>query len=138
MDTPADWGLTRDQARDMLRDRICPICRRGPWKIPLGHVARMHGIDAFTMRDVCGLTVTESVTDEETHAKFSAQPRDMTAATEASRTRARQRWTSAGRQNASAPLRRWVETHPDEAAEQLARAQSAGGVSNAAKTRKRE
>lgn len=137
MADPADWGLTREQAAEMIRAQICPVCRRGPWKIPLGHVSRMHGIDAFAMRDACGLTVTESVTDEETHRTFAEKPRDMTAVTEASRTRGKQRWTTAGREKASAPLLRWVAENPDAAAEQLARAQSAGGQVRAAQTRKR-
>lgn len=38
-----------------------PVCGRGPWKSPLNHVALKHGIDKFTMRDICGLKVKESV-----------------------------------------------------------------------------
>jgi hypothetical protein len=98
----------------------------------------MHGIDAFTMRDACGLTVAESVTDEETRRRFAERQMqaDMTAVTEASRARQKQRWTTAGREKSAAPLQRWVAENPAAAAEQLARAQSAGSAARAAQTRR--
>lgn len=60
----------------MLLDQMCPVCGRGPWKSPLNHVALKHGIDKFTMRDICELAMKESVAD----AELSAASRERAAA----------------------------------------------------------
>lgn len=106
---PEDWGVTRDEASDLLRRQMCPACGEGPWKSPLNHASRKHGIDRFTMRDICGLTTTETVAAPELSEVFRANNlgRDMTAVTEAAvrkRGKGRQRWTSAAREKQVANL----------------------------------
>ena len=56
----------------MLNAQMCPICGLGPWKSPLNHVARAHHIDRLTMRDICGLSTRDKVTDENCREAWSA------------------------------------------------------------------
>ena len=101
---PDDWGCeTEGEAAEMLRRQFCPVCGEGPWKSPLNHAARKHGIDKWTMRDACGLTTTESVADPDLSATFSAREKakdhDMSALVALSLESRRQngrRWTRAG------------------------------------------
>jgi len=64
---------------------MCPVCGRGPWKSPLNHAALKHGIDKFTMRNICDLKIRESVADPAFSAFYSdrAKARDMTPLHEA-------------------------------------------------------
>jgi hypothetical protein len=82
---PLEWGVSPAEARSLLLDQMCPVCGRGPWKSPLNHVALKHGIDKFTMRDICELTVKESVADAELSAaaRERASAQDKTALHEA-------------------------------------------------------
>lgn len=73
---PEAWGLRAGESRELLLKQMCPVCGRGPWKSPLNHVALKHGIDKFTMRDICGLKVKESVADSD----FSEASRQRAAA----------------------------------------------------------
>jgi hypothetical protein len=96
----SDWGVSVDEARAMLREQLCPICKRGPWKSPLNHAARKHGVDAFAMRNACGLTTIESVVDPELHLRFSERSQGAGVAAEthaAARRRKRKRITAAGK-----------------------------------------
>lgn len=74
---PAQWGVSPTEARELLLRQICPVCGRGPWKSPLNHVANKHGLDKFTMRDICELKVKESVADPEFSAAYSARAKAM-------------------------------------------------------------
>ena len=82
---PESWGVSAGDARELLRHQMCPICGRGPWKSPLNHVALKHGIDKFTMRDICGLKVKESVADADLSeaSRQRAAAQDKTALHEA-------------------------------------------------------
>jgi hypothetical protein len=96
----AAWGVTPAQARDMLVRQMCPLCGEGPWKSPLNHVARKHGVDRHAMRDACHLTTNAVVAAPELSAKFReiGKRRDMTAITEAGRQpRRKYRMTTAGK-----------------------------------------
>lgn len=111
------WGVTRGEALGMVRSRMCPACGQGPWKSVLNHASRKHGIDRFTMRDICGLTTVESVVDDETREKFvrngknqAEEGRDFSAL--ASRRSGRQRWTAAGAQKQIDTLKAWEESDP--------------------------
>jgi hypothetical protein len=114
----AAWGVTQAEAQALLARQTCPVCGEGPWKSPLNHVSRKHGIDRFTMRDVCGLTLTVSVLDPELRERFVEHGRtvDMTQVNHAGKPRRKQRWTRAGREGTQANIEAWNET--DEAAAQ--------------------
>lgn len=103
---PADWGVTVDEARDMLSRQMCPACGEGPWKSPLNHASRKHGFDRFSMRDACGLTLDESVLDPALAERFieRGKRRDMSAVNHKGKARKRQRWTGAGRRATAANL----------------------------------
>lgn len=82
---PEQWGVSPTEARELLLQQMCPVCGRGPWKSPLNHAALKHGLDKFTMRDICELKVKESVADPEFSAFHSARAiaMDMTPLHEA-------------------------------------------------------
>lgn len=113
-----EWAVGVDEAADTLRRLMCPVCGEGPWKLPLTHVAKRHGIDRFSMRDACGLTTTESLGDPATLQRRAdlSRGRDMSAITEASRSRKKQRWTKAGRAGNAARLAAWEQENPEAAA----------------------
>lgn len=118
-----DWGVTEDEARALLSRQMCPACGEGPWKSPLTHASKRHGIDAFTMRDICGVTTTQKVTDREFSERLRAkgQGRDMSAVgTRGKGTRRKQRFTGAGIGQLSANLKAFSDS--EEGAEQRARA----------------
>lgn len=74
---PEKWGVSPTEARELLLRQMCPICGRGPWKSPLNHAALKHGLDKFTMRDICELKVKESVADPAMRAAYSARAKAM-------------------------------------------------------------
>lgn len=96
-----EWGVTQGEARDMLRRQVCPVCGEGPWKSPLNHAAKKHGIDRRTMREACGMTSVEVVADPELSARIADRMRaaDVTPLLEASRRgpRGKYKMTEAGR-----------------------------------------
>lgn len=99
---PIAWGVTAAEARQLLQNQICPICSAGPWQSPLNHVARKHGIDRHTMRDICLLTVDDVVTTSDLHERIRANSlgNDMSSVTAASRaSTGPKRMTNAGKQN---------------------------------------
>lgn len=115
------WGVTMEQAREMLRRQMCPACGEGPWKSPLNHASRKHGIDRFTMRDACGLNARESVIEADLAANFRSRKLAPEQAAEMARVRdaaARgRRLTRAGRTNLIQNLRDWEVTDPERAAQ---------------------
>lgn len=108
--TLEEWGVTADEARDLLRRQMCPACGRGPWMSPLTHAAKKHGIDRHTMRDVCGVTTVESVVEPELSERIRerGKARDMSEVAR-SGPRKKYRTTAAGRAATSGNLRRWEE-----------------------------
>lgn len=94
----AGWKATGEAARGLLLGQICPVCGRGPWKSPLNHAARKHGIGRRAMRDLCELTVSEKVADPELSARIAERTSqiDMSTVNRPGRPRARQQWTRRG------------------------------------------
>lgn len=45
--------------RETLLSGRCPICHAGPYRVPLQHVARVHGVDRRSARDRFDLTWSE-------------------------------------------------------------------------------
>lgn len=94
-----DWGVTQAEARALLRRQVCPVCGEGPWKSPLNHAAKRHGILKTDIREACGLNSVESVVDPGLREVFSergrAAGRDMRGL--ATRPRKKYRVTSAGK-----------------------------------------
>lgn len=109
----------------MLARQMCPVCREGPWKSPLNHVSRKHGIDRFSMRDACGLILKDKVTDPELSERFAERSKavDMsTVGTRGAGTRRTYRHTAAGLARVVANIEEFNE-RPDAAA--LSRAHAA-------------
>lgn len=73
---PETWGRTQSEARDLLRRQMCPVCGEGPWKSPLNHVAKRHGILKRELREACGLNSVESVVDPELRERFAERGRN--------------------------------------------------------------
>lgn len=99
---PTSWGVSAEEARQLLKDHMCPVCGEGPWQSPLNHVSRKHGIDRHTMRDICLLTVNDPVTTPDLHERFHANRvgKDMSKVAAATgKPRRPKRLTAAGRQN---------------------------------------
>lgn len=119
------WAVPIEQAKAMLARQMCPICGEGPWKSPLTHASKKHGVDRFAMRDVCGLTTTASLTAPDYRAKLVERGRtvDMSAAHEAAKRRGKQRFTSEGLRVLAANLTAFSES--EEGARQRAAAAAA-------------
>lgn len=112
------WGVTVDEARTILNNQTCPICRIGPWKSPLNHVSRAHGIDRLTMRDICGLSMYHKVTDPEVSAAWSANGKKRADNLAASRTKERRapRRTLRAKESAGHGLRVHEARNPEAVA----------------------
>lgn len=99
---PTSWGVSAEEAQQLLRDHMCPVCGRGPWQSPLNHVSRKHGIGRHTMRDICLLTVADPVTTPDLHERLRANRvgKDMSKVAAATgKSRRPKRLTAAGKQN---------------------------------------
>lgn len=124
MTTPDEWGVTPEEAADLLNRQVCPICGVGPWKSPLNHVARKHGIHRNHMRDVCGLSVKDKVTDERVRGAWIEHGRTMADVlrSNAGRTKGKpqskpnRRTRADERRRQDNALLRWAAENPDEAA----------------------
>lgn len=119
--------------RRCVAEQICPFCGRGPYKMLPVHTNKSHGVDKWELRELAGMSTTETLcSPESVDAMRAAAARNGSPgrerATEASRTRRAQRWTSAGRERNAATLRAWESAYPDEAAQ----ARSAAGRRGAA------
>ena len=121
---PESWGVTADEAREMLARQMCPVCGEGPWKSPLNHVSKRHAINRLVMRDVCGLSMTCKVTDEDTRKRWSengARQRGTLAANaEAVRgtTGRKSRLTAAAKAaREDSAIERWARENPERVAE---------------------
>lgn len=57
MTTPSSSGPMT--ARDLVLAGLCPVCGAGPYRVPLQHVSRKHGLDHRRARDAFGLTRSE-------------------------------------------------------------------------------
>lgn len=118
---PANWGVTREEGRDLLRRQMCPVCAAGPFKSPLIHTGKAHGFARFDVRDALGLTTTESLVDAEYRERLSAMSkgRDMSHVGQPG-PRKRYRLTRAGRASLTANLND-VTADQSRAALELAR-----------------
>lgn len=45
--------------RDLVLAGLCPLCGAGPYRVPLQHVARKHGLDRRSARDRFDLSWSE-------------------------------------------------------------------------------
>jgi hypothetical protein len=122
----ATWGRSREEARDLLRRQMCPVCGEGPWKSPLNHAAKKHGILKRDLREACGLNSVESVTDPELRERFAELGRshgqDMTALARPGQARKPYRMTEAGREAIAENLVQWERANPEAAKRARARA----------------
>lgn len=41
----------------------CPWCSAGPFRVPISHISRAHGIDRFEIRDMIGVPIVRKFTD---------------------------------------------------------------------------
>jgi hypothetical protein len=104
----------RGVAREMLRRQMCPVCGEGPWKSPLNHAAKKHGILKADLREACRLTMSESVCDPALAERFAENGRQQLtqyknssarmAALSNSRRSTKGRLTTAGREALTANL----------------------------------
>lgn len=138
---PEDWGCaSAEDGREMLRRQICPICGTGPWKSPLNHAARKHGVLKRDLREAVGLTSVESVIAPELRDRFAesqrAIGRDMAALSRRG-PRGKYRMTQAGREALRNNLATWEREHPEEAQAQR-RAAGAKGRSASLAARAKE
>lgn len=46
-----------------LRNGFCPLCTAGPFKAPLIHLSKVHGMSAYDVRVLCEVLLREKVTD---------------------------------------------------------------------------
>ena len=60
------------EARVAIKDGLCPICGRGPYRVPLSHIARVHKIDRREARRLFGIAGTESACDPAHSARARA------------------------------------------------------------------
>lgn len=49
--------------QEVLASGHCPVCLAGPFVVPAMHVARVHGIDRFALREMIGVTRGSSICD---------------------------------------------------------------------------
>ena len=56
--------------RDLILAGTCPLCGRGTFKMPLFHVARVHGIGRRDARRMFGCSLTETLTCPDTHERM--------------------------------------------------------------------
>lgn len=117
--SPEAWGITVDEARELLNTQMCPVCDTGPWKSVLNHVSRAHGIDRKTMRDICGLSMRDKVTDPRASAKWARNGKKQTKvlsensnSTKGTR-RGWQRQTLRSKETAGHGLRVYESSNPD-------------------------
>lgn len=127
---PTDWGVTAEEARDLLRRQFCPVCGEGPWKSPLNHAAKRHGILKRDLREAIGLTSVESVVDPELRDRFAERGRnsgqDMRKLARPGRARKPYNMTKAGRAAVAQNLIEWEQENPELAKEQKLAASARG------------
>lgn len=119
----------------MLARQMCPVCGEGPWKSPLNHAARKHGIGRREMREACGLTIDESVCNPELSARFVERGREVMTAEVAQAMVARRdllgrerQWTTVGKDRVTANLAKWESENPDAAAAARSQAGAKGAA----------
>lgn len=60
---------TPDGVRKYLDALLCPFCGKGPYKAPLMHIAKIHGLSHQEVREMAGVSMSASFTDPDTHAR---------------------------------------------------------------------
>lgn len=56
---------------DAVRKGLCPFCGSGPFAVVAIHIARVHGILKHDLREMLGITLTESICDPFTSKTIS-------------------------------------------------------------------
>ena len=64
------------EAEALLREQVCPICRKGPWRVVAGHVWRKHGVDGRQLREMAGLPWSAKISDPEHQELMAGLARD--------------------------------------------------------------
>lgn len=87
--------------RAAIEAQTCPFCGRGPFKVIAVHTNKMHGVDKWELRNLAGLTSSESIcaSDYSEGARDRAVRRkfhEYGGQTQKKTGRRPQRWTSAG------------------------------------------
>jgi len=70
----------REQIIALLREGICPICGKGPFKVPLLHVTQAHGITQKELKDKVMISHVKGFSDKELHDKRSKEAKEGQAA----------------------------------------------------------
>jgi hypothetical protein len=107
----------------MLERQICPVCGQGPWVSPLNHASRKHAINRHVMRDICGLSTNDKVTEESAREAWRANGRAKSDTlrrnadqVRGKRGRTQRRTRAFERSLQNSGLMRWLDEHPEEAA----------------------
>ena len=56
-----------------LNNGMCPLCFAGPFRVPLSHIARVHGLNRHQARKLLGLGRQEPVCDPAHSARARAE-----------------------------------------------------------------
>lgn len=116
---------SQDAVRAAIGEGKCPFCGKGPYKMLPVHTNKIHGVDKWELRDLAGLSATESLCLPEALEKMSVKAkahwpevkdRLAQAAPKATAGRTRAKGTKAGRARNTETLRQWRIEHPEEAA----------------------
>lgn len=65
-------GAPAIEARLAIREGMCPLCPRGPFRVPLSHIARVHNIGRREARRLFGIASTEPACDPAHSARARA------------------------------------------------------------------
>lgn len=125
-----DPKVLADRARQ-IRAGWCPACGCGPFQVVLNHAARKHGILRHNMRDLCGLTYSESVCDPEVSAaarKRWMARKEMDPGRQGASKRSAGTMSLEARRRAGQRVSKWAAENPEAAR----RVQSSNGKRNAA------
>ncbi len=121
---------SRDALLRSIEAQRCPWCGRGPFKMLPVHTNKAHGVDKWELRELAGLSTSDSLVSEEVRDALRAaalRNGNVQRAIEASRVkRGPRRQTTAGRQRNVASLQNWEAEHPDESTEARKHAGKAG------------
>nr|DAL17840.1 MAG TPA_asm: ROS/MUCR transcriptional regulator protein [Caudoviricetes sp.] len=73
--TVDEWP-PRDEAIAMLKEGICPLCKVSPFRMPLGHLNRMHGWPRESVREHLGVSGKEVFTSPDLHLDNAERGRE--------------------------------------------------------------
>jgi len=64
----------------LLEQGICPICGKGPFKVPLLHITQAHGIPQNKLKDALMISHIKGFSEKELHDKRSKEAKERQAA----------------------------------------------------------